>query len=342
MQCATPRLARPHLTHRPPPCASFFQGTVVVTPDGGTTWTGMEVNSSAPCAGSANPNVPLVPRDNAYAVGIVNNRGVGGGDRIIVLGGDATEDNVYFSDDGGLTFSCYDGPQIWSARGYALIAHPTGIFPGDPVFMMGGYVDEQTPSIGMFVNTGDGTANWVRPTCPAGNCGVQECGDSPGTYCLPSTALPGQVAWTWDTMYLWADDAANTVYELNAANYGQGWAVVGTSAAGVPGSRRVFIKGPNAGSGCFFSTDFTASGFSGRRRRRRARALALVVPLLTLACCLATPPASHRRPPLAAGRRRDVDKRLCDVQVAAGAVGARHRAVGCARLGRGHDERGPD
>jgi hypothetical protein len=242
------------------------QGTVVVTPDGGSTWNGMEVNSSAPCFGSANPNVPLVPRDNAYAVGIVNNRGVGGGDRIIVLGGDATENNVYFSDDSGLTFSCYDGAQIWSARGYALIAHPTGIFPGDPVFLMGGYVNESVPSIGIFVNTGDGTANWARPTCTPGSC-AQVCSDAPGTYCLPSTVLPGQVAWTWDTMYLWSDDAVNTVFELNAASYGQGWAVTGASAtSGVPGTRRVFIKGPNVGSGCFFSTDFTASKFFWRQK----------------------------------------------------------------------------
>ena len=109
---------------------------------------------------------PLSPRDTGYAVGVAHL--TSGNDRLLVLGGDSLENNVYYSDDCGATWSCYDGspnddPDLdWDARAFSPIIHPIGLFPDDPVIMMGGLVLEQVPSIGWFITTDVGPDMCVR------------------------------------------------------------------------------------------------------------------------------------------------------------------------------------
>ena len=239
---------------------TYNRGTAVTQDLVSGNFNGIEINSSAPCTGSTNGSFPLVPRDNAYDVAVINVAGTGR-DRVLIVGGDAKEANIYYSDDGGRSFQCYDGPQIFSPRGFTVIMQPKGILPGNPALLLGGEVEEVTNSIGMFVNVGDGTTGWVRPTCTPGSCAGQ-CED-PNTYCLPGApVLPGQVAYDWSTLYLWLEGPSNPtlpVFYLNSSNYNVGWLpLTGASGTGAMG-RRVFIKGPAPGSGCFFSTDYTAA-----------------------------------------------------------------------------------
>ena len=134
----------------------------------------------------------------------------GASDRLILLGGDDEENNVYYSDDCGATFFCYDGfpspdpsgDQDWDPRGFAPLVHPLGVFNDDPLFMMGGAVDEVIPSIGMFMAATNGTNDWFRPPCtgPGNNCGC--VGDF---LCLPGPAPGASYAPVWPGMV--ANDA---------------------------------------------------------------------------------------------------------------------------------------
>ena len=238
---------------------TFNRGTALQYDAGANTWTGYTVRTS-PCPSSP---TALVPRDAGYTVGVAYDKAVGGGDRLLVIGGDTTETNVYTSDDCGRTWACYDGAQAFSPRGWAPIVSPQGIFPSDPVWLLGGDVDEETPSVAMFGNAGDGTAGWARPLCTAPPCAA-DCEPGTGTFCLPGFPVyPGQVVADWDTMWLWLDDNAeggprSSVWWLNATNYGSGFTqLVGADSAGVMG-RRAYLRGTAPGAGCFFSTDFTA------------------------------------------------------------------------------------
>ena len=114
----------------------------------------------------------LIPRETGYVVGTVV--GPGGGDRLIVMGGASTtieprhiENNVYFSDDCGLTWSCYDGQQAWSPREFASVLQARGVLPYDPLVMTGGISTTDTssgPSIAFFLSY-DGGISWQRPEC---------------------------------------------------------------------------------------------------------------------------------------------------------------------------------
>ena len=67
---------------------------------------------------------------------VVNN--VTGFDRLIVLGGDNwATNNVYYSDDCGVTWYCYDGDQQWSARAFAAFFNIPGL---TATYMGGGYM----------------------------------------------------------------------------------------------------------------------------------------------------------------------------------------------------------
>lgn len=164
-------------------------GLLVKLTSGTGAWSYTEITATDCPAGPPN----LIPRDSGYTMGVVK---VASRDRLLILGGDAGENNVYYSDNCGATWQCFDGDQVWSPRDFAPLLHPLGIFPGDPVWMMGGDVDEnddeKVPSIGMFVNTADGLANWVRPTCTnPGSCAF-EC--ETGYLCLPGfPTYAGQV-----------------------------------------------------------------------------------------------------------------------------------------------------
>ena len=238
---------------------TFNRGTALQYDKIADTWTGFTVRANA-CPSSP---TALVPRDAGYTVGIAYDKAAGGGDRLLVIGGDANETNVYYSDDCGRSWSCFDGPQPFSPRGWAPIVSPQGIFPGDPVWLLGGDVNELTPSVAMFGNTNGGTAGWARPACSSPPCAA-DCEPGTGTYCLPGFPVyAGQVVADWSTLWLWLDDDAeggprNSVWWLNSSNYGSGFTQLqGADSAGALG-RRAYVRGSAPGAGCFFSTDFTA------------------------------------------------------------------------------------
>jgi hypothetical protein len=113
----------------------------------------------------------LLPRDEGtYTVGQTYGPS---GDRLLIIGGAAAstaENNVYYSDDCGLTWKCYDGQQTWNSRIYSPVLHSPGIIPGDPVMMAGGItlVNRDPPqylfSIAMFLSYDLGI-HWQRPEC---------------------------------------------------------------------------------------------------------------------------------------------------------------------------------
>ena len=79
---------------------SYNRGTALQYNNITNAWTGYAISAAA-CPDPNQPPAPLVPRDSGYTVGIIFDKGQGGGDRLVVLGGDQGENNVYFSDDCG-------------------------------------------------------------------------------------------------------------------------------------------------------------------------------------------------------------------------------------------------
>ena len=156
------RAAATHLPPSPSPSSlattrSYNRGTALTYDPGAQTWTGFDIIANA-CPDPDQPPAPLVPRDSGYTAGIMYDKGQGGGDRLLVLGGDQDENNVYFSDDCGRSWSCYDGENYWDPRSFAPLVHPQGIFPSDPAIVMGGDIMEALPSTAIFLNYGDGTS----------------------------------------------------------------------------------------------------------------------------------------------------------------------------------------
>ncbi len=229
---------------------------------GTNPWSSALITASACPSGSP----PLVPRSSGYTVGTVRSTDATT-DRLIILGGDQAEANVYYSDDCGVTWACYDGTNAFSARQFAPIVHELGVVGGDPVYLLGGASfatpddDQPIPSIGIFQNDFDGLSGWHRPDCTDQvACGASYC-DPDGTdaVCTPdSPTYPGQVAFDWTSLTIFYPDPFGSVQQLSGANPGAGFApVAGATADGRLG-RNVFIRGKAPGSGCWFSTDWVA------------------------------------------------------------------------------------
>lgn len=229
------------------------------------TWSKSPV-ASLPCPDGGG----LLPRDSGYTVGVA--RGPVG-DRLLILGGSVADgNNLYYSDDCGQSFVCYDADQIWQGRDFAPIVYNPGMFPGDPVIMAGGRAEETTYSIGMFLSYDLGIT-WQRPQCFAtGNCknpiGVPDtmgaCTVNYYKHCygLPDfPALPGSLAFDWSNLYLFfeAEDVGGQgeVFVLNSKNFATGWDLI-PGAADAGGGRKVFIRGGATGTGCWMSTDYLA------------------------------------------------------------------------------------
>ena len=114
-----------------------------------------------------------------------------------------------------MTFSCYQANQIWDPKTYTNIVHAEDVFPGDPVFLIGGMSNGIT-SLAHFQST-NGGRDWARPTCvdPA-NCrgNLPDSGfppdkrgfcsdpiDSAKCYILPDIpAYSGTIAADWNTV----------------------------------------------------------------------------------------------------------------------------------------------
>ena len=227
----------------------------------------------------------LLPRSAGYTVGSAAGPS---GDRLLVLGGsESGENNVYFSDTCGLTWDCYDGPQVWLNRKFAPVVHTPGVFAGDPIVLAGGLSSADGGqsyafSIGLFLSYDFGI-HWFRPECPSaqvcsfqleapdasGQCSAvdgnptyyQHCFTLPYVEGATTPWLPGSLAADWDTLWGFVEGAdvggGGRVFALNRDLLQYGWSEVAGAADGGYG-RKVFIRGAVAGSGCWFSTDFLA------------------------------------------------------------------------------------
>ncbi len=213
----------------------------------------------------------LLPRDSGYSVGSTS--GPDGTDRLLIVGGSLGDNNVYYSDNCGKSWDCHDGNQLWNPRSFSPALHPKGIFPGDPIMLMGGLSEEQIFSV-MHTQSYNFGIDWTRPYCTK----TDQCAhplnvpDTYGScsdpvwykhcYLLPAVpALSGSVAYDTTTMYLFLEKedvgGNGTVYYLNRSNYATGWSVLRGAGDGGFG-RKVFIRGGAPNSGCWFSNDVLA------------------------------------------------------------------------------------
>jgi hypothetical protein len=214
----------------------------------------------------------LFPRDAGYVVGLTVDS-VTGLDRLVIIGGSENENNVYYSNDCGINWLC-EASTNWpfDPRDYAAIVHTDGIFPKNPLFMGGGIVDIGLPTSGLFQSF-DGGINWTRPVCasidscndnlpepdPVGSCNDLNNPNWQMCYMLPDLPLfPGAMATDWDNMWLWLEpDDDGMLWRLGSDNYATtGWELSSSNWGGF--GRKVFIKGTNPGTGCWFSTDYLA------------------------------------------------------------------------------------
>ena len=240
-----------------------------------------------PLTASACPDLgqgALIPRETGYVVGVT--AGPDGSDRLLVLGGASTtieprhiENNVYYSDDCGLTWACYDGQQAWAPREFAAVAQAKGVLPYSPAVMLGGVSTTDTStglSIAFFLSY-DGGIQWSRPECATvancrnvlayadafGRC-VDEYAYYKHCYTIPDVpALSGSLTADWSTLYIHYEPTtalpAGAVYYLNASNFATGWLTLpGAAFGGLRGGRKVFIRGSTPGAGCFVSADYLA------------------------------------------------------------------------------------
>ena len=194
----------------------------------------------------------LVPRDNGYTVGVTSNPL--GTDRLIIVGGDL-DDNIWFSDDSGVTWQCSSPPQVWLGRSFAPVWHGPGILPGDPLIMAGGLTQETITSVGMFLSYDSGM-HWQRPFCSLQSQCPRAFPPNPGfpnktvtdpflsidnicilnneCYLLPEAAIyPGAFASDWNTLWMWAGQT-NNLFFLNQSNFGVG----GRRSTRAPTARR--------------------------------------------------------------------------------------------------------
>jgi hypothetical protein len=243
----------------------------------GAQWSKTNMTNLNTCANGVN----IFPRDAGYVVGVTRSP-VAPGDRLLVLGGDDVEDNVYSSDDCGLSWSCTDRTNsslganwAWDPREYPALVQTAGIFPGDPIILAGGIVDGGMVTVALF-NSTDGGQTWARPTCsdlsncqqdcvstgnfectlpfpdpddpvlgPRGNCGNTSNWQS--CYVLPDLPVfPGAMATDWNNLWMFLEpDDDGMVWRLGADNYASGFQLMPGWRFGGMG-RKVFVKGLSA------------------------------------------------------------------------------------------------
>lgn len=213
----------------------------------GNSWTSSRINPKA-CPDAGNP--ALLPRDlvGAYTVGLTHVNGSADlGDRLIVIGGDDGNNNIYWSDDCGTTWFCYDGEQPWSPFGRSFSPVLTlDALPGAPLIMTGGI--DNSPGA---PNGGLSTSLYY-----AFDGGSNEWGQAP--YDLPAPAVfPGMISQDRDTVYVFGNASSGfAVWALDEINYREGpWRLLDGSQATVDVGRHVYIQGIVSG-GCWFATDF--------------------------------------------------------------------------------------
>lgn len=222
--------------------------------DGGITW-----NQQTMFFTVCPDGLPLIPRDSGYTVAVTVNPS-NNGDRIVIVGGDAADADVWVSDDCGITFTCYDTPEEWTPRDFPILLSPPSMeFETQPLFMGGGKTNG-VYSVGLFQSI-DGGQSWSRPIC-----------DAPGTctypytdidyYMFPNPPTMGKLVADTRTLYFFDDwnngDPDLSVFYLNSSNYGTGWKPIPGADLTNAFGRKVWISSTTFGSsaGCWFSTDY--------------------------------------------------------------------------------------
>lgn len=213
----------------------------------GAKWTSAKITPKA-CPDAGNP--ALLPRDRigAYTVGHTSKAGDPTKDRLLIVGGDDTSNNMYWSDDCGKTFNCFDGSQPWTTFGVSYAPLITlDALPGSPLVMAGGFDNLAgggvALSTALYYTFDGGAGTWQQG------------------YDLPtSSVFPGSLTQDRSTVYLFggADDGY-AVWTLDETNYNTtGFTQIPGSANSQGGDvgRRVYIRGKVSG-GCFFATDFS-------------------------------------------------------------------------------------
>jgi hypothetical protein len=222
-------------------------GRTVVWDEGKRTWSSKRIVPHA-CPDAGNP--ALLPRDRVgtYVVGRTAINGSAAlGDRLLVIGGDDSSNNVYYSDNCGVDWFCFDGDQPWTTFGlsYAPILTLDAL-PGAPLILAGG-----------LENTVSGTQSTSALYYALdGGAGTWQQG-----YDLPLAGVfPGSIAQDRNTVYVFGGaDSGFAVWSVDESNYNtSGFVLVDGSpfAQGADVGRREFVRGSRSG-GCWFATDFS-------------------------------------------------------------------------------------
>ena len=224
---------------------------------GGSSWTSARIVPKA-CPDAGNP--ALLPRDRvgAYTVGHTSINGDPTRDRLLVVGGDDSSNNMYSSDDCGKTWSCFDGDQPWTPFGVSFAPLLTlDALPGAPLVMAGGFDNTAGGGVALssalYYTFDGGAGTWQRG------------------YDLPIPGVfPGALSQDRSAVYVFGGaDTGFAVWSVDETNYNT------TGFTQIPGSddgrgadvgRRVYIRGAVSG-GCFFATDFSPGVLWGAQPR---------------------------------------------------------------------------
>ena len=213
----------------------------------GSTWTTKRIVPHA-CPDNGNP--ALLPRDRvgSYTVGHTSINGDPKlGDLLLVIGGDDTSNNVYYSSDCGINWYCFDGEEPWTPFGVSYAPLLTlDALPGSPLIMAGGFDNQPDGTMALssaLYYTFDGGADtWER------------------AYDLPFAGVfPGLLAQDRSSVYLFGGaDTGFAVWSIDETTYNtSGFALIpgSANAQGADVGRRVYVRGSVSG-GCFFATDY--------------------------------------------------------------------------------------
>ena len=213
----------------------------------GSKWVSRRIIPHA-CPEAGNP--ALLPRDRVgtYTVGRTAIDGdPAKGDRLLVIGGDDSSNNVFWSDNCGVDWFCFDGDQPWTTFGLSFAPVITlDSLPGEPLILAGGLentVSGAQPNRALFYTFDGGADSWERG------------------YDLPVDGVfPGAITQDRTTVYVFGGSSSGfAVWTLDEGNYNTtGFQMVpgSANAQGADVGRRVFIGG-SASGGCFFATDFS-------------------------------------------------------------------------------------
>lgn len=156
--------------------------------DTGATWT-----YGSPGTTMCTDGTQLADKDAGYSMGMTVDP-ISGLERILVVGGDDIERNVFMSDDCGQTFFCQDnanGNSEWTPRRFTWIAPAPWNTTGPHALLIGGLTSGSVQGRGVYHSWDMGTT-WERPRCTGPNLGPEGGCNNGAFFQLPKTpAYPG-------------------------------------------------------------------------------------------------------------------------------------------------------